>query len=114
LSIDVIEEVGLFILTLIIALWIAWQRIFAYSPDENYCLNRFNGVLEEATLAKASYQADGSFIAWNSLGVVRGKERLQEMWGQGSNVDVDIISSRRRRITCGGLMIRTRIWQNRM
>jgi len=85
--IEVIEEVGLFILTLIIALWIAWNRIFAYSPDKNYRLNRFNGVLE-AMLVKVWHPADGGFIIWNSLSVIRGKQRLQEMWGQGVNVDV--------------------------
>jgi len=39
-------------------------------------------------LVNASHPADGGFIIWNSLGVVRGKQRLQEMWGQGVNVDV--------------------------
>ena len=88
--IEVVEEVLLLILALIVVLWIAWHRIFAYSPDKNYRLNRFNGVLEEAVLVKAWHPADGGFIIWNSLGVVRGKQRLQEMWGQGVNVDVDM------------------------
>ena len=88
--IEVVAEVGLFILTLIIAIWIAWQRIFAYSPDKKYRLNRFNDVLEEATPVKDSHQGDGGVITWNRLGVVRGKQRLQEMWGQGVNVDVGI------------------------
>ena len=88
--IEVVEEVGLFILTLIIALWIVWQRIFVYSPDKKYRLNRFNGALEEAKLVKDSHQADGGFITWNRLGVVRGKQRLQNMWEQGVNVEVSI------------------------
>ena len=67
---------------------IVWHKIFAYSPDKRYRMNRYTGVVEEQKIIRAYSPEAGGFIIWDPLGKVMRKQFVLENWTRKNEVDI--------------------------
>jgi uncharacterized membrane protein len=86
---DVLIEFALLFLAGILVIWLIWRRIFAYSPDKRYRINRYTGVAEEQRMITYPPLPEaGGLIIWGPLGKVTGKQYILENWAQNNDVDI--------------------------
>jgi hypothetical protein len=86
---DVLIEYALIFVAGILILWVAWHRIFAYSPDKRYRVNRYMGVAEEQKmLTYTPLPEAGGVIIWDPLGKVTRKQYILENWARSNYVDI--------------------------
>jgi hypothetical protein len=86
---DVLIEFALIFLAGIFVLWITWHKIFAYSPEKRYRINRYTGVAEEQKmLTYPPLPEAGGLIIWNPLGKVTRKQFILEKWARNNDVDI--------------------------
>ncbi|HIH89016.1 TPA: hypothetical protein HA344_07405 [Candidatus Bathyarchaeota archaeon] len=73
----------------ITVLWVTWHRIFAYSPDKRYRMNRYTEITEEQkTLTYEPRPELGGVIVWNPLENITRKQFILEKWARNTNVEI--------------------------
>lgn len=87
--IEQVEEALLVILFVAVIVVAIWFRIFAYSPDKRYRMNRFNGLVEESKDISAARPELGGFTVWSGVGVAIDKQYILNMWGQRLSVEIE-------------------------
>ena len=87
--IEVIEEFFLVLALVVIAFILVWFRVFAYSPDRRYRMNRLTGFVMRSTVVFADQSWMGGFEMWDGVGFARDKMYVLGMWGQGLKIDVE-------------------------
>jgi hypothetical protein len=87
---DVLIEFALLFLAGILVLFVIWHRIFAYSPDKRYRINRYTGVVEEQKMyTYPPLPEAGGLIIWDPLGKVTRKQYVLENWARNNDVDIN-------------------------